>query len=113
MVHDCVKICHKLMCVQAKSEVQKLIVKAQDGALEAQPGRTIMESFEGQVRLQSISLTVLDSAVLTKVFLHRKCICSTDILPLSVCGFTCTGLWPTVQPCVLNATLCGCRSIRC
>ena len=35
--------------MQAKSEVQKLIVKAQDGALEAQPGRTIMESFEGQV----------------------------------------------------------------
>ncbi|KAL0051000.1 hypothetical protein WJX82_000334 [Trebouxia sp. C0006] len=34
---------------KAKSEVQKLIVKAQDGALEAQPGRTIMESFEGQV----------------------------------------------------------------
>lgn len=37
--------------VQAKVEVQKLIVKAQDGALEAQPGRTIMESFEGQVCL--------------------------------------------------------------
>ena len=35
--------------LQAKGEVQKLIVKAQDGALEAQPGRTIMESFEGQV----------------------------------------------------------------
>lgn len=40
------------LVVQAKSEVQKLIVKAQDGALEAQPGRTIMESFEGQVCLQ-------------------------------------------------------------
>ena len=38
-----------LVLLQAKSEVQKLIVKAQDGALEAQPGRTIMESFEGQV----------------------------------------------------------------
>jgi len=81
--------------VQAKSEVQKLIVKAQDGALEAQPGRTIMESFEGQVRLQSISLAVLDSAVLTEVFLHRKCICSTFCLCLSVgllaqdCGQQC------------------------
>ena len=42
--------------VQAKSEVQKLIVKAQDGALEAQPGRTIMESFEGQVCLSTPSL---------------------------------------------------------
>lgn len=42
----------RLSVVQAKSEVQKLIVKAQDGALEAQPGRTIMESFEGQVCLQ-------------------------------------------------------------
>lgn len=50
--------------MQAKSEVQKLIVKAQDGALEAQPGRTIMESFEGQVTLQSTSLIVLDSVVL-------------------------------------------------
>ena len=39
--------------LQAKGEVQKLIVKAQDGALEAQPGRTIMESFEGQVRLST------------------------------------------------------------
>lgn len=39
--------------LQAKGEVQKLIVKAQDGALEAQPGRTIMESFEGQVTSQS------------------------------------------------------------
>ena len=29
--------------------MQKLINKAQDGALEAQPGRSIMESFEAQV----------------------------------------------------------------
>ncbi len=45
--------------MQAKSEVQKLIVKAQDGALEAQPGRTIMESFEGQVRGQSAFVALL------------------------------------------------------
>ena len=37
--------------LQAKLEVQKLINKAQDGALEAQPGRSIMESFEAQVSL--------------------------------------------------------------
>ena len=37
--------------LQAKLEVQKLINKAQDGALEAQPGRSIMESFEAQVTL--------------------------------------------------------------
>ncbi len=90
--------------MQAKSEVQKLIVKAQDGALEAQPGRTIMESFEGQVSLQSTFLTVLDSAVFTEDSLHCKCICSADIVFSSVSGFTCPGQWPTAQPCVLNAT---------
>lgn len=34
---------------QAKEEVKKLISKAQANELEAQPGRTIMESFENQV----------------------------------------------------------------
>ena len=34
---------------QAKDEVKKLIAKAQANELEAQPGRTIMESFENQV----------------------------------------------------------------
>ena len=34
---------------QAKGEVKKLIEKAQSNDLEAQPGRTIMESFENQV----------------------------------------------------------------
>ena len=58
--------CHKWLCMQAKSEVQKLIVKAQDGALEAQPGRTIMESFEGQVSLQVIFLAILFIATLTE-----------------------------------------------
>lgn len=36
--------------MQAKEEVKKLIEKAQSNELEAQPGRTIMESFENQVR---------------------------------------------------------------
>lgn len=35
--------------LQAKEEVKKLIEKAQSNDLEAQPGRTIMESFENQV----------------------------------------------------------------
>ena len=35
---------------QAKDEVKKLIAKAQANELEAQPGRTIMESFENQAR---------------------------------------------------------------
>jgi DNA-directed RNA polymerase II subunit RPB1 len=38
--------------VQAKEEVKKLIEKAQSNDLEAQPGRTIMESFENQVPVQ-------------------------------------------------------------
>lgn len=75
----------KLTRVQAKSEVQKLIVKAQDGALEAQPGRTIMESFEGQVSLQVIFLAVLSSAALTEAILHCTCICRSDS------GLPCTG----------------------
>jgi DNA-directed RNA polymerase II subunit RPB1 len=33
--------------------VKKLIEKAQSNELEAQPGRTIMESFENQVHLQT------------------------------------------------------------
>ena len=37
--------------MQAKDEVKKLIAKAQQNELEAQPGRTMMESFENQVRL--------------------------------------------------------------
>ena len=36
-------------CLQAKDEVKKLIEKAQTNELEAQPGRTMMESFENQV----------------------------------------------------------------
>ena len=39
------------MWAQAKEEVKKLIEKAQGNDLEAQPGRTIMESFENQVCL--------------------------------------------------------------
>lgn len=35
---------------QAKSDVKKLIEKVQTNDLEQQPGRTIMESFENQVR---------------------------------------------------------------
>lgn len=35
--------------LQAKDEVKKLIEKAQTNELEAQPGRTMMESFENQV----------------------------------------------------------------
>ena len=35
--------------MQAKDEVKKLIEKAQTNELEAQPGRTMMESFENQV----------------------------------------------------------------
>lgn len=38
-----------VIVVQAKEEVKKLISKAQANELEAQPGRTIMESFENQV----------------------------------------------------------------
>jgi DNA-directed RNA polymerase beta' subunit len=38
-----------LVFLQAKEEVKKLIEKAQSNELEAQPGRTIMESFENQV----------------------------------------------------------------
>ena len=34
---------------QAKDEVKKLIAKAQQNELEAQPGRSMMESFENQV----------------------------------------------------------------
>ena len=62
--------------VQAKGEVQKLIVKAQDGALEAQPGRTIMESFEGQVnaiacsRLRSSSRAVLPAMLVFVYVCH-------------------------------------------
>ena len=61
--------------LQAKGEVQKLIVKAQDGALEAQPGRTIMESFEGQVHLSMPAFQVPQLQCLThrlafKVVLH-------------------------------------------
>jgi DNA-directed RNA polymerase beta' subunit len=42
---------HERVCTlpQAKEEVKKLIEKAQSNDLEAQPGRTIMESFENQV----------------------------------------------------------------
>lgn len=55
--------------LQAKGEVQKLIVKAQDGALEAQPGRTIMESFEGQVHFAGpTSVACTTNAVLQLVF---------------------------------------------
>jgi len=36
-------------CLQAKDEVKKLIAKAQQNELEAQPGRSMMESFENQV----------------------------------------------------------------
>jgi len=39
----------KLTRLQAKDEVKKLIEKAQTNELEAQPGRTMMESFENQV----------------------------------------------------------------
>lgn len=35
--------------MQAKDEVKKLIAKAQQNELEAQPGRSMMESFENQV----------------------------------------------------------------
>ncbi len=104
MVHDCVRICHKCLCVQAKSEVQKLIVKAQDGALEAQPGRTIMESFEGQVSMQFIFLAILFSAALTEELLQCTCVCRSDFLHCSVSGLPCTGQLLTAQPCVLNAT---------
>jgi hypothetical protein len=36
------------LCPQAKGEVKKLIEKAQSNDLEAQPGRTLTESFENQ-----------------------------------------------------------------
>ena len=98
-MHEYVKVCHRFLCVQAKSEVQKLIVKAQDGALEAQPGRTIMESFEGQVSLQSNSLTVLDSAALTEGLLHCTYICR------SICAFLC--LWV-----YLHRTVANCATLR-
>ncbi len=117
MVHQCVRMCHVWLCVQAKSEVQKLIVKAQDGALEAQPGRTIMESFEGQVSLQFIFLAVLFSATLAEESVHCTCVCRSDFLHRSVSQSLCTsdfphssvsrspctGQCPTARPWVLNA----------
>ncbi len=39
----------RVIFLQAKDEVKKLIEKAQTNELEAQPGRTMMESFENQV----------------------------------------------------------------
>lgn len=34
---------------EAKNEVKRLIMAAQDNQLEAEPGRTMMESFENKV----------------------------------------------------------------
>ena len=34
---------------EAKKDVQKVVIDAQDGSLESQPGKSLMESFEAQV----------------------------------------------------------------
>ena len=88
--------------MQAKGEVQKLIVKAQDGALEAQPGRTIMESFEGQVS----PAPAFPFLLLLRELLRKLCPASALVLSHDVASVTTSTCFAYQQCICLALTMC-------
>lgn len=86
------------LIVQAKEEVKKLIEKAQSNDLEAQPGRTIMESFENQVHAGG-SPGGRNMPILAT-------------MNFSACILPCLS-FSTESPALSSCHLLGCRSTRC
>ena len=56
----------------AKDAVKELIKKAHEKQLEAEPGRTMMESFENRVN------QVLIASVLLSYYIYSLCLCHSE-----------------------------------